>query len=196
MVATETKARERRCKQPLYDNFTETLHGHEPEPAEFRKAMGCFATGVTIITVDLDGEVHGITECLRLGVARDPPWCWSASMRHSHARPPARQKRFGIIVLGETQRASRNATRVPTNRTNAEAEAGALRSHSARTPMLLGSLAFLNAAVLAQDAGDRTIFIGEVEDVVVRGVSPCRFSGELPEGWRRPMGDTGLAAAR
>ena len=23
-------------------------------PAEFRKAMGCFATGVTIITVDLD----------------------------------------------------------------------------------------------------------------------------------------------
>ncbi len=30
-------------------------------PAEFRKAMGTFATGVTIITLDLEGEVHGMT---------------------------------------------------------------------------------------------------------------------------------------
>ena len=40
-------------------------------PTEFRKAMGAFATGVTIITVDLDGEVHGMTaNALRFRVAR------------------------------------------------------------------------------------------------------------------------------
>ena len=36
-------------------------------PSEFRKAMGSFATGVTIITVDLDGEVHGRSEERRVG---------------------------------------------------------------------------------------------------------------------------------
>jgi flavin reductase (DIM6/NTAB) family NADH-FMN oxidoreductase RutF len=29
--------------------------------AEFRKAMGSFATGVTVITVDYEGEVQGMT---------------------------------------------------------------------------------------------------------------------------------------
>ena len=28
-------------------------------PAEFRKALGCFATGITVITLDSDDEVHG-----------------------------------------------------------------------------------------------------------------------------------------
>jgi flavin reductase (DIM6/NTAB) family NADH-FMN oxidoreductase RutF len=31
---------------------------------EFRKAMGSFATGVTVITVDYEGEVHGMTPTL------------------------------------------------------------------------------------------------------------------------------------
>ena len=29
-------------------------------PIEFRRAMGAFATGVTIITVDLEGERFGV----------------------------------------------------------------------------------------------------------------------------------------
>ena len=41
--------------------------------AEFRKAMGCFATGVTIITLDLEGEVHGMTANAFASVSLDPP---------------------------------------------------------------------------------------------------------------------------
>src|SRR5215831_15287816 len=40
--------------------------------SEFRKAMGAFATGVTIITVDLDGEVHGMTANAFTSVSLDP----------------------------------------------------------------------------------------------------------------------------
>ena len=39
---------------------------------EFRRAMGAFATGVTIITVDLDGEVHGMTANAFASVSLDP----------------------------------------------------------------------------------------------------------------------------
>ncbi len=40
--------------------------------AEFRRAMGGFATGVTIITLDLDGEIHGMTANAFTSVSLDP----------------------------------------------------------------------------------------------------------------------------
>src|ERR1700679_1166271 len=84
--------------------------------AEYRKAMGCFATGVTIITVDLDGESHG-------------------KNARAHFDPPA-----------------------------------------PGTPVLQGPLAYLEFRLeSAQAAGDHTIFIAEVEDVVVRQGEPLLF---------------------
>jgi len=148
-------------------------------PAEFRKAMGCFATGVTIITVDLDGEVHGMTANAFASVSLDPLLvlvCVDANTRthaHLHAR-----KRFGINVLCETQRAiSEYYARPERTHERAEAEAGARFDRTQYgTPMLHGSLAFLECRLhSAQDAGDHTIFIAEVEDAVVREGQPLLF---------------------
>src|ERR1700720_570940 len=41
--------------------------------AEFRKALGSFATGVTVITVDYEGEVNGMTANAFASVSLDPP---------------------------------------------------------------------------------------------------------------------------
>src|SRR6202163_5133702 len=75
-------------------------------PTEFRKAMGCFATGVTIITVALEGEVHGMTANAFSSVSLDPPLvlvCVDHTTRtHAHLHT---KKRFGINVLCEDQRA-------------------------------------------------------------------------------------------
>src|ERR1022692_4151522 len=71
---------------------------------DFRKAMGCFATGVTIITVDEDGEVHGMTANAFTAVSLDPVLvlvCVDHRARthaHLHAR-----KRFGVNVLRSDQ---------------------------------------------------------------------------------------------
>ena len=40
---------------------------------EFRSALGSFATGVTVITVDYEGEVHGMTANAFSSVSLDPP---------------------------------------------------------------------------------------------------------------------------
>jgi flavin reductase (DIM6/NTAB) family NADH-FMN oxidoreductase RutF len=60
---------------------------------------------------------------------------------------------------------------------NAEAEAGARFERTKHgTPVLQGSLAYLECRLdLAQVAGDHTIFIAEVEDVVVREGQPLLF---------------------
>ena len=50
-------------------------------PDEFRAALGRFATGVTVITVETAaGEVHGMTASAFCSVSLHPPWCWSASI--------------------------------------------------------------------------------------------------------------------
>ena len=147
--------------------------------AEFRKAMGCFATGVTIITVDLEGEVHGMTANAFASVSLDPMLvlvCVDHSTRthaHLHAK-----KRFGVNVLSEQQRAiSEYYARPERTHESAEAEAGARFGRTAHgTPILNGSLAYLECRLhSAQSAGDHTIFIAEVENVVVRDGDPLLF---------------------
>lgn len=39
---------------------------------QFRTAMGKFATGVTVITTELDGEIHGMTANAFMSVSLDP----------------------------------------------------------------------------------------------------------------------------
>jgi flavin reductase len=147
--------------------------------AEFRKAMGSFATGVTVITVDCEGEVHGMTANAFTSVSLDPLLvlvCVDHSARthaHLHAR-----KRFGVNVLAENQRTISEyyADPSPTHE-RAEQEAGARFDRTQHgTPVLHGALAYLECRLhTAQDAGDHTIFIAEVEDVVVRQGDPLIY---------------------
>ena len=148
-------------------------------PSEFRKAMGCFATGVTIITVDLEGRVHGMTANAFASVSLDPMLvlvCVDHSTRthaHLHAK-----KRFGVNVLGENQQViSEYYARPDRSHEHAETEAGARFVRTSQgTPMLYGSLAYLECRLhSAEEAGDHTIFIAEVEDVVVREGDPLLY---------------------
>ncbi|MGB8581680.1 MAG: flavin reductase family protein [Candidatus Sulfotelmatobacter sp.] len=144
--------------------------------AEFRKAMGSFATGVTIITVDLDGKVHGMTANAFASVSLDPPLvlvCVDQSARthaHLHAR-----KRFGINVLAENQRAiSEYYARPPEEQIEGPVAGFDRTVHG--TPVLRGALTYLECRLQsAHDAGDHTIFIAEVEDVLVRQGRPLLF---------------------
>ena len=147
--------------------------------SEFRRALGQFATGVTIITVDLEGEVHGMTANAFASVSLDPPLVLvcvdHATRTHAHLHA---KKRFGINVLREDQRAiSEYYARAERDHEHAETEAGARFDRTKQgTPRLHGSLAFLECRLnSAELAGDHTIFIAEVEDVVVREGEPLLF---------------------
>src|SRR6267378_1417535 len=115
--------------------------------AEFRKALGCFATGITVITLDYEGEVHGMTANAFTSVSLNP-----------------------MLVLVCVDRRARTHDR-------AAEEAGACFEHTKHgTPVLCGALAYLECRLhTAQDAGDHTIFIAEVEEVVVREGDPLLF---------------------
>src|SRR6266568_540034 len=141
--------------------------------------MACFATGVTVITVDYEGEIQGMTANAFTAVSLDPLLvlvCVDHQARthaHLHAR-----KRFGINILSEQQRAiSEHYARPDRDPTRAEQEAGARFDRTVHgTPVLQGALAYLECRLqTAQDAGDHTIFIAEVEDIVVRSGKPLLY---------------------
>jgi flavin reductase (DIM6/NTAB) family NADH-FMN oxidoreductase RutF len=146
--------------------------------SDFRKAMGCFATGVTVITVDQDGEVHGMTANAFTAVSLDPVLvlvCVDHQARthsHLHAR-----KRFGVNVLrSDQQTISEYYARSAETHQHPEAAGTGFDRTAQGTPVLQGALAYLECRVHStQTAGDHTIFIAEVEEVLVRDGEPLLY---------------------
>jgi flavin reductase (DIM6/NTAB) family NADH-FMN oxidoreductase RutF len=160
--------------------------------ADFRKALGSFATGVTVITVDYEGEVHGMTANAFASVSLDPQLilvCVDHRARthaHLHAK-----KRFGVNILAADQRQiSEYYASSARDHDEAEEVANARFDRTQHgTPVLHGALAYLECKLhTVQDAGDHAIFIAEVEDVVVRNGNPLLyFRGQ----YRNIEGSTG-----
>ena len=145
---------------------------------DFRKAMGCFATGVTIITVDQEGEVHGMTANAFTSVSLNPPMvlvCVDHRAR-THAHLQAR-KRFGVNVLSADQQAiSEYYARSDEAHQHAEVAGARFARTKHGTPVLEDALAYLECRLhKAQSAGDHTIFIAEVEHVEVREGEPLLY---------------------
>ncbi len=147
--------------------------------SDFRKALGCFATGITVITLDSQGEVHGMTANAFTSVSLDPMLvlvCVDQRARtHSHLHA---KKRFGVNVLAQGQRAISEyyarAERAPD--WEAQETGASFERTRHGTPVLRGALAYLECRLhTAQDAGDHTIFIAEVEEVVVREGAPLLY---------------------
>jgi len=146
--------------------------------SEFRKAMACFATGVTVITVDRGGEVHGMTANAFTAVSLEPVLvlvCVDHRARthaHLHAR-----KRFGVNVLSREQQAiAEYYSRSSETHQHVEAVGARFDRTEHGTPVLQGALAYLECRLQsAQRAGDHTIFIAEVEEVKVRDGEPLLF---------------------
>lgn len=140
--------------------------------------MGCFATGVTVISVDYEGQVHGMTANAFCSVSLDPLLVLVCvdQQAQTHAHLHAR-KRFGVNILSSDQREISEYYALPIpDHAGAQHVGARFDRTSHQTPVLHGALAYLECRLhLSQDAGDHTIFIAEVEEVVVREGEPLLY---------------------
>jgi flavin reductase (DIM6/NTAB) family NADH-FMN oxidoreductase RutF len=133
-------------------------------PQTFRQTLGRFASGVTVVTMLQDGETHGITVSAFLSVSLEPPLVLVSidKKAHSHERMmPA--ERYGVSILSEGQESLSNhfANRDP----NVVPESEMLHDF----PVLKNALAQLVCKTVQKvDAGDHTLFIGELEALAWR----------------------------
>ncbi len=75
------------------------------EPRQFRNIMGHFATGVTVVTTDVGGEVRGLTVNSLTSVSLDPLlvlWCLDKKTRL--AEHLSDMTGYGISILASPQR--------------------------------------------------------------------------------------------
>lgn len=140
--------------------------------AEFRTAIGQFATGVTVVTT-LDGDrPAGITVNALASVSLHPPLVVVALDRGRFIVPLlAAARRFAVNVLAEEQLALSDCFAGADVTPNRDAFCGAAWHPGALgLPVLDGSITTLECVVVETvDVGDHGLWIGRVEAVETAG---------------------------
>lgn len=131
--------------------------------ADFRRACGCFATGVAVATVaDREGRPHGLTVNSFTSVSLEPPlvlFCIDKQAGVYQAFMDASHYGINILSAGQQVLSDRFAFH-PDDRF----EGVGWRPDACGRPRLEGGLAWLGCRVEARwDAGDHTVLLGRVE---------------------------------
>ena len=155
---------------PAFDSF------------EFRRTLGRFTTGVTVVTMlgdpeqdpTLDAGPYGITVNAFMSLSLDPPLIAVSIDKRAGAHDTLMAAtRFGVSVLGgeQSQISDHFAGRPVTLSTDPF-------TTLAGFPVIAGSVARLVSRVSRTvDVGDHTLFIGEVEAVERTDDAPLVFFG-------------------
>ena len=150
--------------------------GLEGDPAlAFRRTLGMFATGVTVLTTRVGEQVHGMTANAFMSVSLRPPLVLVSIDRRARMGALMHEgTRFGVSVLEarQTGLSDRFAGRVADDLPEATFEV----VHE--TPLVEGALAHLVARVVRSYwGGDHSLFLGQVEFARYGEGRPLLFHG-------------------
>ncbi|HEX2426532.1 MAG TPA: flavin reductase, partial [Gaiellaceae bacterium] len=150
--------------------------GLEGDPAlAFRRTLGMFATGVTVLTTRVGEQVHGMTANAFMSVSLRPPLVLVSIDRRAKMGAHLHEgTRFGVSVLEahQTGLSDRFAGRVSEDPPEAAFEV----VHE--TPLVEGALAHLVARVVRSYwGGDHSLFLGQVEFARYGDGQPLLFHG-------------------
>jgi len=143
--------------------------------AELRRVMGHFATGVTVITTrDRNGKPYGLTANAVCSVSLAPPLLLVCVDKSAESHPAFVQSRlFAINILGDEHEALSRRFAVSGGDKFVDVP---FRSGVTGLPLLEGVLAVVECRVVdVHEAGDHTIFIGEVEGLESAEGDPLLF---------------------
>jgi flavin reductase (DIM6/NTAB) family NADH-FMN oxidoreductase RutF len=145
------------------------------DKSELRRVMGHFTTGVTVVTThDGKGRCYGLTANAVCSVSLDPPLVLVCVDKRAESHPAFElSQAFVVNILAEGQEELSRRFAV----SGGEKFIGLpCRAGGTGTPILEGALAHVECRIVAaHDAGDHTIYIGEVEGGDVGTGDPLLF---------------------
>jgi flavin reductase (DIM6/NTAB) family NADH-FMN oxidoreductase RutF len=139
---------------------------------QFRSAMGKFATGVTVIATEVEGDVHGMTANAFMSVSLDPKLIVISIGEKAKILNKIKESRiFTVNILAADQQELSMIF------------AGQLKEHKEVVfdrldgkPVLSGAVAQVACEVSAEHVeGDHTLFIGKVTDIHLEDAEPLIF---------------------
>jgi flavin reductase (DIM6/NTAB) family NADH-FMN oxidoreductase RutF len=148
--------------------------GQDPVAA-FRRTLGMFATGVTVITTEAGDQVHGMTANAFMSVSLRPPLVVISVDRRAKMHALLNEgRRYGISVLADEQRGLSDRFAGRGTGDDQEVEFDVVHE----TPLVRGALAHLVARVVRSSwGGDHSLFIGQVEYARYGEGQPLLFHG-------------------
>lgn len=146
---------------------------------EFRRALGHFATGVTVVTVERDSRyVHGMTANSFTAVSLEPPLISVCVDERARILPMLKEKRhFGVNVLKQDQQGiSEYFANVEQSREAMERLGITFSWNEEKIPLLENVLCQLSCKLSGLHvAGDHTIVIAEVHSTSFFEGEPLLF---------------------
>jgi len=137
---------------------------------QFRSAMGKFATGVTVIATDVEGDVHGMTANAFMSVSLDPKLVViSIGEKAKILNKIKESKIFTVNILAADQQ---ELSMIFAGQLKKEVVFDRLDGK----PVLPGAVAQVACEVSAEHVeGDHTLFIGKVTDIHLEDAEPLIF---------------------
>ncbi|HEV8641898.1 MAG TPA: flavin reductase family protein [Methylomirabilota bacterium] len=144
-------------------------------PDDFRRVLGHFATGVTVVTTcDADARPTGLTVSSFASLSLEPPLVLVCVDHKSQSYPALRESgRFAVNVLATNQEAlSRRFASTRLDKFD-----GVLHHLSPLgLPLIDAALAHIECVTVSTHvAGDHTIFVGRVERAVIGTGDPLLY---------------------
>jgi flavin reductase (DIM6/NTAB) family NADH-FMN oxidoreductase RutF len=137
--------------------------------AQFRKVMGSFPTGITVITAESRGEIRGMTANAFMSGSLHPPLCIVSVAKRARMHVHLVEAgHFGVSILGQGQEhhSAHFSGRPVAGFTPAFMRLG-------QTPVLRDASATIAADTVARhDCGDHSIFVGHVVHLQAHGRVP------------------------
>lgn len=139
------------------------------EPLLYRKVMGNFATGVTVMTTVTPDGVFGMTANAITSVSLDPVMLLACvgkdSLMHDYLQ---RSRVFALNILASAHQELSSLFALPDDSHERRMAAVPHRLAPTGSPVLEDAIAYFDCRVVAQHpGGDHTIFIAEVDEAAV-----------------------------
>jgi flavin reductase (DIM6/NTAB) family NADH-FMN oxidoreductase RutF len=144
------------------------------DEALFRSAMGKFATGITIVSMDDNNKVLGMTVNAFMSVSLDPKLiAVSIDEKASMYNKLQNTEKFGISMLAEDQK---DLSMICARQMEKDREIPYTRLDG--VPVIEDSIAVLSCKLKeTAKAGDHMILIAEVTDLRINDKEPVLFFG-------------------
>ncbi|WP_067726944.1 flavin reductase family protein [Oceanobacillus damuensis] len=129
---------------------------------QFRNAMGKFATGVNVITTEVDGDVHGMTANAFMSVSLDPKLVViSIGENASMLEKIKKSKKYAVNILSQDQK---ELSMIFAGQIKEDRDVSFERL--ADLPVIKGASTQISCEVVKEHVeGDHTLFIGRVVDL-------------------------------
>lgn len=148
-------------------------------PDDFRAALGRFATGIAVVTVETaSGGVHGMTASAFCSVSLHPPLVLVCVDQLAETYLHLRERgRFGISILKASQEGVSEFFADPERNPDAAYRLGIrYQKMKAGMPVLEDALANADCRVVdVHAAGDHSIFVAEVHEVLLGEGAPLLY---------------------